>query len=259
MATGRTLSRWSRIYAGGIDISGFSRSFGPLLWEYDEADMTCALGDTAKGYLPNHPSITPTAINVCMSPAAGGAAVFLNLANAAGIARVVLIPIGIRAAPAAGDPCWAGQFRQLDYLVSSGEQAVTANVSFSPWDAAGLTAYHKPWGNMLHVQGSETGANAGTGIDDRGLQTTAGGYFVYQIFSITGSGTVTLSVDDSADNAVFTALSGATSGAIATASAPVAGIVAIGTTATVRRYLRWQLALGGSATACNFASAFVRI
>ena len=77
---------------------------------------------------------------------------------------------------------------------------------------------------------------------------------VYQVLA--GNGTATISIDNSANNSAFTALSGATTGSINCAVVQH-GIVALGVTATVRRYLRWQIALG-TATSVTFALSFHR-
>jgi hypothetical protein len=70
---------------------------------------------------------------------------------------------------------------------------------------------------------------------------------------------LTLKVQDAATNSngSFSDLSGATSGSITAAVTPQSGMVALGTTATVRRYLRWQLVFG-TATTCSFTAAFIR-
>ena len=76
----------------------------------------------------------------------------------------------------------------------------------------------------------------------------------WQVFA--GDGTATISVDDSADDNTYGALSGATSGEI-DFSSPSSGFVALATTATVKRYIRWQLSLN-TANTVTFALAFVR-
>jgi hypothetical protein len=134
---------------------------------------------------------------------------------------------------------------------------LTVTVPFGGQANSAVMKYADPWGVLVHAKASRTAANSSTTGIDNGAATTAGGYLMYQIFSITGTGTATVSIDDSADGSSYTALSGATSGAISNTSAPTAGIVQLATTATVRRYLRWQLSLTG-ATACEFAIAFVR-
>ena len=253
MATGRTLEKWTRFYVGGYDLSGFGRSIGPLLIEQDEADLT-AWTDTVKGYLGNHVQCNLGMLNAIFDNTAttGLHAVLGTVPNN----RTVIVAKGIRAEPAAGDPAFCGEFLQSAYRLEDDGGAVVASIPFSGWPAdATSLLYAGPWGQLLHANGAETAANTGTGIDNyTGAFTTRGGYFVYQVLA--GNGTATLSVDDSADNVAFLALSGATSGSV-NCAVRSAGLVALGTDATVRQYLRWQLALG-TATTVTFVSAFVR-
>jgi hypothetical protein len=62
MATGRTVFKHSRVYIDGYDLSGYSRSFGPLGVSY-AAEMIAALTDGVKNTLPNHATISPGVIN----------------------------------------------------------------------------------------------------------------------------------------------------------------------------------------------------
>ena len=252
MATGRTTLKHSRFYAAGYDLSGYTRTFGPLDWTFEEHEATAPLGDAAKGYLPGHPAISLGALNGNLDNTATSG-LHVNF-NTAGVSRVVMAPFGIRAAPAAGDPVFAGYFEQLGYQ-ASGDGVMAVNIPFGAWDVANLVAYGNPWGLLVHANGAETAANTGTGFDNYvAAETQFGGYLVYQVFA--GNGTATISIDDSANNSTFLALSGATSGSI-DCSNPTSGIVALGRTATVRRYLRWQLALG-TATTVTFALSFCR-
>jgi hypothetical protein len=255
MTTGRTTLKHSRFYCAGFDLSGYTRSFGPCDWTFEEHDTTCPLGDEVKGYLPGHPSISVGALNgVLDNTVTSGLHAILSTA---GQSRVVMAPFGIRAAPAAGDPVFCGRFDQLAYT-AAGDGVMAVNIPFGMWDVANLVDYPSPWGTLLHAKGAETAANTGTGIDNPTAgETLFGGYMVYQIFAYGGTGSATISIDDSANNVDFLALSGATSGAIAHTSMPTAGIVALGTNATVRRYLRWQLSLA-TLTSVTFALAFVR-
>jgi hypothetical protein len=173
----------------------------------------------------------------------------------------VLVAKGIRAAPADGDPAFGGTFIHKGYQVEEPGGAVVLTVPWSGWAADAATLdYAHPWGVLIHASAAETGVNsANSGIDNPEAGATAlGGFFVYQVLAAAGASTMTatLSVDDSADNSAWTALSGATSGSIA-CNVRSAGIVAIGTAAAVRRHLRWQLALG-TATSVTFVSAFMR-
>jgi hypothetical protein len=165
---------------------------------------------------------------------------------------------GVRGAIAIGDDVFCAPMIQTGYVGQAGGGIVTANATFAHDNTSGLL-YRNPFGALLHTLTSETGANSSnTPNADDGAQTTKGGWLQYHIYSITGAGTVTISVDDSANGTSWAALSGATTGAIATASAPTHGFVQLGVTATVREYLRWQIAFGGSASACVFALAFMR-
>jgi hypothetical protein len=139
--------------------------------------------------------------------------------------------------------------------------AVTVNVPYSGWaGTASSAAYNIPWGTLLHASASRTdvqGPNAGAGYDNPlgVVDTSKGGYFMYEVLS-GDAGNLTLSVDDSANNVNWLPLGGATSPLIA-ASAGVSGIVAIGTAAVVRRYLRWQIVFGTS-DLVTFVCAFMR-
>jgi hypothetical protein len=218
------------------------------------AELT-ALTDGVQGKLPNHPEFGVGELD----------AVFDNTAtsgihaaiSSAGVARVVMCPIGMRAAPAEGDPVYCGQFNQLGYKMREDGGAMLLSIPFGLWDAAGLINYSKVWGTLLHENSAETGANTATGVDTIAA-TSAGGWLCYQIFAANGAGvTATLSVEDSANNADWVALLDATTGEIDVGTAPVAGIIATHTDHTVRQYLRWQLALG-TATSVTFALAYIK-
>ena len=258
MATGRTLNKWKRVYMDGYDMSGFGRSIGPLELKYDEADLTAHMSDTVKGYLRNHGHANCGNFNAVFDNTATTG--IHALMSTPGAKRTVLVAQGIRAAPAAGDPAFGGDFEQVGYTAENDGGAVTVSVPFSGWavDAATL-AYASPWGVLLHANGAETGANSANSSIDNPTEgaTTKGGFFIYQVLAgAGGDGTATLSVDDSADNSSWLALSGATSGEIVCTSVQK-GIVALANTATVRRYLRWQISLNG-ATSVTFVCAFMR-
>ena len=256
MATGRTVfQRHARVYVNGYDLSGYSRDIGPLAVEFD-IETAAALTDEIKGGLPGQANINVGTLNAFLDNTATSG-LHAVLSGATGT-RNVMVPVGIRTAPAAGDPCFIAQVEQKNYMapVDTSGGMVNASVEFGGFSAAPTTRlYQQAWGLLVHASGAETAANTGTGIDHPGAAaTTAGGFLMYQVFAANGTGTI--SIDDSADNSSFSALSGATTGSI-TLEAGLSGIVALGVTATVRRYLRWQFAKG-SATTCTFALAFVR-
>lgn len=255
MATGRTASKHTRVYIDGYDFSGDARSIGPLAWSFEEHEFV-PLTANVKGYLPGHAEINPGTLNALLD---NTATTGIHAVMGAPGMRTVLVPIGIRAAPAQGDPVFCGEFEQKEYLVDPSEGSTGLTVSFEASGRASTFIYARPWGSLLHARSAETAVNSSTGIDDSpaGAATSKGGFMVYQLF--TSNGTVTLKVQDAAVNVdgSFADLSGATSGAIDASSSPKSGLVALGITATVRQYTRWQLVFG-TATTATFALAFVR-
>lgn len=253
MATGRTVTKWIRVYHDGYDISGMSRSIGPTGIVYDEADLT-TLSDAVKGYLPGTGNLNVDVINGIMD---NTATVGLHtVGQSAGGIRTILIAFGIRGEPAAGDPIFGGQFMQGAYQTADEGGAVVATLPFLGWAAnAVFNSAYRPFGVLLHAKGAETSANTATGIDDEGAATSKGGYMTYHVFA--GDGTATLKVQDAATNSnpSFSDISGVTTGVIDCSSVQY-GIVAASTT-TIRRYLRWQIALG-TATTVTFALGFTR-
>jgi len=251
-----------RVYVDGYDLSGYSRTIGPLEITYDEADLTAHMSDTVKGYLPNHAHTNLGTLNAVFD---NTATVGLHaLMATAGTARTVLVPVGVQGAPAQGDPCFGGTFTDGAYQITEDAGAVTANIPWSGWAANATTRdYPLAWGTLLHenvARTEATGINADVGFDNiTGAATAKGGFFLYQIFA--GDGTATLSVQDAAVNndGGFALLAGATTGVI-NCAVPSAGII-VPTTLTVRQYLRWQIdfnAGGGTATTVTFATAFFR-
>jgi hypothetical protein len=252
MATGRTVIKYSKVYADGYDLTGYSRTFGPLTWSFEESDAT-TLGDAVKSAMPNTAMINIGAINAVLDNTTSASHDRLN----GQATRTIMLPIGIRADPAQGDPVFCGVFMQKDFSTeATGNTAVTINAPFSGWAGEAATLlYSKPWGWLLHAKAAKTAINSSTGIDDYGAATAAGGYMVYQLF--TSNGTVTLKTQDAATNADGSFADLASSGSLNASVTPAAGIVALSNTATVRRYLRWQLTFG-TATTATFAIAFVR-
>jgi len=263
MATGRIRSKDYRCYVNGYDLSGYSRTIGPLETTYDEADLTANMGDAVKGYLPNMAHVNVGTLNAVFD---NTATVGLHaLMATAGVAKTVLVPIGIRAAPVQGDPCFGGVFLDKAYQIADSGGAVTATIPFSGWAADNFTALtgmtDLAWGQLLHenvARTSVTGVNISDGFDNpTGGATTKGGYFIYQVLASSGAGhTATLSVDDgtSAADADMDPLAGAEYAGVVTAG--VHGIVPAATL-TIRQFLRFQIAFG-TATSVTWVCAFMR-
>ena len=250
----RTHRKYMRVYADGYDLSGQLSSIGPLSNVYDEGPFE-GLSEEVIGIQLGHATNEVGNYNGVLDNT--DTTGLHGLQSAPGLDRTMMIALGFLAPPVMGDPVFSGIFPQLDYMPNTGQVITTVTASFGPQSQESGMLYTRPWGKLLHALGAETGANSATTNVDNGAATTKGGYLVYQIMDYSGTGDAEISVDDSADGSTFTALSGATSGAIAHTAMPTAGIIQLATTATVRQYLRWQLALN-TLTSVTFALAFVR-
>lgn len=116
-------------------------------------------------------------------------------------------------------------------------------------------SYGLEWGLQLTAgQRTDTGATDGASID-----TTASLSFGLQawlhVFSFSGTD-ATVKIQDSANNSVWADLAGASFTQVTTA--PVAYRIALGNTATVRRYLRASTVTTGGFTSLMFAVTFTK-
>jgi hypothetical protein len=227
---------------------------GPLLFEY-EVDPRAMLSEEIRGSLPGLCQHGIGSVNGVLD---NTATVGLHeLATGAGVTRKIMIPVGIQAAPAMGDPVYCAILSQLGYQGVPEAHTVTVSIPFGMPSVATNQVYDKPWGVLLHAKEAATDANTANTNVNNGAASSKGGYLIYHIFSVTGEGTAEISVDDSSNGTTWTALSGATSGSLAHTAMPCAGVVELGATATVKQYLRWQLALT-DITSLTFALGFVR-
>ncbi len=237
MSTGRTLKRWARVYCDGVDLSGFCSEIGPLETTFDEAELL-AVSDGVRGVLPNTPNISIGTLNAVYDNTATSG--LQAVMGGAGVTRDVLVALGIRAAPAEGDPCFMGVWNQLGFTMVPGV-AVTATIPIGMWDINAGPDYSKAWGTFLHTNDAATGLNTGTGVDG-GAATAAGGWMMYHITAVAGTGTVAIKVQDSTEavNGSFGDITDATSGAIAHTAVPASGIIQLGTTAAIKQFLCTQ-------------------
>ncbi len=115
--------------------------------------------------------------------------------------------------------------------------------------------YGVEWGQLLTAgKRTDTAATNGSSLD--GAAATAFGAQAYlHVFAFTGTD-VTISLEDSANNSAFTAL---TAGAFTqVTAAPFTQRIATAAGATVRRYVRAVTATSGGVTAVTFAVVLVR-
>jgi len=127
--TGRTVSKHSRVYIDGYDMSEYTVSIGALTWTFITSEKA-SLTDEVKNSLPCHAEISPNTLSGFLDNTTNGLHELLNGGTGT---RTVMIPIGMRAAPVEGDPVFAGQFEQLDYMSSGDDCFVNATVNLYAW------------------------------------------------------------------------------------------------------------------------------
>ncbi len=250
MATGRTHPRFVRVYIDGYDMSGYSRSVGELGCSFDEG-IDDSLDKSVKAVMLGNATVSFGPLNGLFdNTATSGLHV---VANGAGVTRNIMAPIGIRAAPIDNDPVFAAQLEQTGYSAGPGENPATATIPFASSYLADNLTYAKPWGVLLHALAAETGANSATGLDQT-AQSTLGGFMMYQ--ATAGNGTATIKVQDASSN-IDGSFGDLLSSGVVDCSSPISGVVALAKTATVERYVRFQIALG-TATTVSFVLSWHR-
>ncbi|MFD6035722.1 hypothetical protein ACFWHF_14445 [Streptomyces griseoincarnatus] len=148
-----------------------------------------------------------------------------------------------------GGPGAALVAKQLNY---DGTRADDGSFTFAV--EAQANGYGLEWGVQLTAGlRTDTAATNGTGVDLTDTSTTFGWQAYLQVFSVTGT-SVTVKIQDSADNSTFADLSGAS---FTAATGPGwQRTQASSGTATVRRYVR--VVTSGTFSNAQFAVLFVR-
>lgn len=251
----RTHQKHIRAYTNGVDVSGYGRSVGSLDWTFD-AEPDAAFTDGVKNILIGKGNIAAGPYSAFLDNDAAGLFSLAGSGSADHGTVDYLIAIGANAAPANGDPIFAWTFEQTSYQVEPGAGFVAVSIPLGGASYASKRTYCKPWGRLIHAAGTETDVNTAAGIDDA-AQSTKGGLFVYHLLS--SDGTVTLTAEEASTNTDvnFAAITGATSGSIDASVSPKYGFVALSPTATIKRYVRWQISFG-TATGATFVAAFIR-
>ena len=262
MATGRTLPRYGRLYLNTSAMSEWTTSIGPFTHEFEAVLFDAPMADNVKGYMLGRCiNMSPGKINGILN--AQDSTSPLGAAIPAASIAIMTYAIGIRAAPAAGDPVFCTASPMLNYLATESGGAVTFTGDFADgWRQTAVGKYGTPWGSLVHAYGAETAVNTAVGFDDPmagGATTNFGGYMVYH--GLAGNGTATIKVQHSTTtnlNGSFGDLGGCTSGELDFSANRRVGIVETTTATTaVGRYLRWQVAFN-TATTVSFILSFVR-
>ena len=258
MATGRTTLKNYRIYVDGYDLSGYSRSFGPLSCTYEEGVDDAVTFDVKKTW-PGNATIGMGTLNGIFDNTATSG-IHARLASQSQ-RRNIMIAVGIVAPPVDNDPCFCGQFVQTSYETGPSENPVTATINFANTSAAAALLslnYGRPWGVLLHALKAETAANTAVGLD-QGAETALGGYMMYHITAAGGTGAKTgaIKVQHSTTTNEDGEFSDLLSSGTVNCAAGVSGVVALGRGVTVGQFVRFQTAFT-LATSITYTLAFVR-
>jgi len=247
---GRTVNKWLKVYVSGYDITGYARSAGPLLWEFDEADLT-TLGDSVKGYLPNMCQLGLGTLNSVLDSTTDTGMID---ALAKPGPRGVMIAVGDRAAPALGNPVYMGYFDQAAFVANEDAGAMTLSLPMDNVYSDG-TAFAVPWGVLLHPMGAETSSTDGgtaVGIHNNLAATTDGVIMAYQCTGTDSNSSYILKLQDSPDNVTYSDITGAT----VTVTERAGGIIETARPLAIGQYVRWCLANVDSSV--TFACAYAR-
>jgi len=171
MATGKNkLLRFCRLYLGGYDLSGDSRTFGSLINEEDEADIT-GWSDTVENVLSQaRRKYGVLGYQAMINDSAGGSHPRLYAPPAT---HVLTLAMGGGAAPAAGDMAYILPSVQLSAPISfaGGVGMVTSDFRYSAQSYSGN--FRNPFGVVLMPLTALTATTSGTGVD---LGTSAAGW-----------------------------------------------------------------------------------
>ena len=234
--TGKTTGRYARLLSNGYNLSGDMRTVSAIGSRFNETEVTGwsddvmqYLSDTGEVLLEGFAALmnnTPTATG----PTAAGAHEVL----AAGGSFYNSVFLGIRSAPAIGNPSFASVFEQGGYTVSGGvNEPVIVQGSF--YGSGVLAPSAHVWGVALAV-GTEITATGQGGSVDNGA-ASSGGYIailhVTQTAGAIASNDYEFRIEHSTNDSSFSTL--------ATFTADGSAITAerLEDSGTVNRYVRF--------------------
>jgi hypothetical protein len=225
MATGKTHARWMRLILDGTNLSGDSRQIGSFGMEYATAEAQ-GWADGVVHYTLGHPSHIFS----------GYQAVFNNTASTGSHTELSAVEkyfltlfVGIRAAPAVGDPTFSSDMEQMNYKID-GTDSVLINVDMIKGVSNITNA--AAFGRALAIGTSLSATTNGDSIDNGASSANGATGFLH--VTATSSGNWTLKVQDSPDDGAWSDLfTFDIDGSAVTADTKSAS-------GTVDRYLRFQ-------------------
>lgn len=246
MAEGKTNSRYFRMLYGGFNLSGDARALGSMGATYAETDVT-GWSDEVINFTLGTPTINLDGFQAVFNNTASTG---IHTALSPFISSYSTVMIGIRAAPAVGDPTFSIPNQQASYTVA-GDAPCTVSVNMNPGQTGSLSVggLMSPWGRALAVGASLSGNTNGTSVDN--AASSANGGIGYLHLTASSGGTWAFTIQHSTDNSTFSDL--ITFSANGSAVTAEQGTV----TGTVNRYVRFR-AVRTSGTVTAWV-AFVRL
>jgi hypothetical protein len=218
----------ARLYAQNYDLSGDVGAVDSIAMSRAQLDVT----GIDKEFYERLPGIGDASLSFTG---------FFNRTNA----HAALSPMGTGAkvvsvafSTAIGAPTASISASQETYNTTRGpDGSLTVQSAFQSFAGYGVE-----WGALLTAGGTVSATGTATSTVDNTAASTAGAAAYLHVFSVT-AGTVTVTVQASADNAAFTAVSGL---AFTATAAGTAERVATASGAAIARYTRYNVA-GGTA------------
>lgn len=176
-AVGKTHTRHLRYLSDGIDLSGDMRSIGAMGVTYDQADAT-GWSNGTKQWLTGWGDVQLTGVqaifnndvlNLALTPdTTPGSHTALSGETTVNAS----VFVGIRAAPAIGNPAFSSPFEQSAYTISGGgSDPVLVNAEY--FGSGTLSIVANVWGVALAV-GGEISITTNYGSVDNGAASTGG-------------------------------------------------------------------------------------
>lgn len=228
-------------WVGGYDLSGDTNSLGKISGGPALIDVTSInesayerLGGIRNGGIDWVSYFNPTNAHVALSPLPT-ADVICTYARGTTL----------------GNPAACMVAKQINY-----DPTRAANGSLTFAVATESNGFGLEWGVQLTAGlRTDTAATNGTGVDQTTVSTSFGFQAYLQVTALTGTD-VTVKIQDSADNVTFADLAGG--GFTQVTAAPATQRIAVGGTATVRRYVRAVTTTVGGFTSATFSVVLVR-
>jgi len=194
MATGKTNQKYCRLLIDQVDASGFTRQVGSVGVTYDTKDVS-AYSDAVTNFTLGHPTFVLDGYQAVLDNTALGEHAELSAVEE----YITTFAIGIRAAPALGDPAILSVLEQTSYVIDGDAVNVTAGF------ARGQTniGYKKSFGLVLEPgAASRSETLTGTSVQDV-VAATSNGAIAHLHVTVSSGTTWTLKVQDAPDDSTW--------------------------------------------------------